>query len=594
MGATNNMVDKRNKNDLGKDDDFVETLPNIKPLGSTQEPVTPVLYSDNIGTPPPTNNGTNGAKYADGLTDTGSTGAGLTGSVATGTEPPKMTYEEYINNSMEFAEERKKFADKQAELAKNRQMIDANSSYMRNKATYGENAEKMAQMGLSGGGYSDYINAQAYAQKRDDVQNANALYSQNLQQNEATYKEYIMSLNKELAQKYLEDERIEQQHTYEDGIRAEQSRETMYKGLFADVQDNPQNFTDEAIDKIAKEYGFSDEQTQSIKDMLKTSKENYVKNKGDNIFKTLIDGVNDINSGYTAEIISSICDEFNLSPQRKEMLINLLNAVKSKKEESIINNAKDIINANGGVMTDDVKDSLRDLGIEEETINKIEEETVGKMGDKYSNALDGYIVQDNTDAIEKTLLDMDAAYGRKEISKEKYIEIYNKAIENEIAKAKNRSYEQLGQTMSVIKDRINKWAKIEEMKPIIDKATKELDSIYTKKVPPKTQAEIIKEITPSVGDVAAKMTDGEFLKQGVEVMKDNFADGLKEDWNNIKQGVSDAANWVSNAAQDAGNWVANAGKDAVDWTKNAAKDAANWVSGAAKDVGKFFKGLFGG
>lgn len=61
-----------------------------------------------------------------------------------------------------------------ADQTRERAIVDANSSYQQNLAGYGANAEAMANMGLTGSGYSDWLNAAAYAQNRGDVQAANA------------------------------------------------------------------------------------------------------------------------------------------------------------------------------------------------------------------------------------------------------------------------------------------------------------------------------------------------------------------------------------------------------------------------------------
>ena len=62
----------------------------------------------------------------------------------------------------------------QADITRQRGIVDASNSYEQNKATYGANAESLASMGLTGGGYSDYLNAQAYAVQRSEVQAVNA------------------------------------------------------------------------------------------------------------------------------------------------------------------------------------------------------------------------------------------------------------------------------------------------------------------------------------------------------------------------------------------------------------------------------------
>ena len=72
------------------------------------------------------------------------------------------------------AEEARAESDRIADIDRERSMVDAHTSYAQNLATYGANAERLGRMGLSGSGYSDYLNAQAYATQRGEVQAAAA------------------------------------------------------------------------------------------------------------------------------------------------------------------------------------------------------------------------------------------------------------------------------------------------------------------------------------------------------------------------------------------------------------------------------------
>ncbi len=72
------------------------------------------------------------------------------------------------------AERQRAEAEASAEIERQRGVVDARSSYEQNKATYGANAEAMANMGLEGGGYAEYLNSRAYAQQRAETQAANA------------------------------------------------------------------------------------------------------------------------------------------------------------------------------------------------------------------------------------------------------------------------------------------------------------------------------------------------------------------------------------------------------------------------------------
>lgn len=138
----------------------------------------------------------------------------------------KMSYEDYINEMKKGYQEQLDAANKQAEQTKARAMANAENAYAQNKATYGTNAETLAQMGLTGGGYSDYLQAQAYAQKRADAQAATAQEIASKSNNQATYQQYIQAMNEKLADKILYDERLADQRKYqEEQTKAESDRE---------------------------------------------------------------------------------------------------------------------------------------------------------------------------------------------------------------------------------------------------------------------------------------------------------------------------------------------------------------------------------
>lgn len=81
---------------------------------------------------------------------------------------------EYYNYAVGAAERDRANAIKAAETTRQREAVDASTSYSRALSTYGANAERLADMGLTGSGYSDYINSKAYATSRGEIQNAKA------------------------------------------------------------------------------------------------------------------------------------------------------------------------------------------------------------------------------------------------------------------------------------------------------------------------------------------------------------------------------------------------------------------------------------
>lgn len=198
------------------------------------------------------------------------------------TETP-ATYEEYLSQQRDLLDKRKEDADRQAEAAKERAAVDAQASYAQNMATYGTNAETLAQMGLQGGGYSDYINSQAYAQKRADVQQANALEQQAKTQNNATYEEALSEINKSGI------EYKEKQAEKKDGIYA-----SLWEGAI-----NPDSgYTEESVASIGREYGLSEEQITELQGIVAQTKEKREAEKQAAIKQAALDA---INSGSVTE-----------------------------------------------------------------------------------------------------------------------------------------------------------------------------------------------------------------------------------------------------------------------------------------------------
>lgn len=87
------------------------------------------------------------------------------------------TYGENANGGktvLQLIEEQKNASYADAEAARERAIVDAQTRYALSGAGYGTNAEKLAAAGLSGSGYGEYMQSQAYAQQRAGIQAANA------------------------------------------------------------------------------------------------------------------------------------------------------------------------------------------------------------------------------------------------------------------------------------------------------------------------------------------------------------------------------------------------------------------------------------
>ena len=257
----------------------VEKMPTINRTSASgsKTQISPMTYGQQLAaaaqqqTPteptestPDTSGGTGG---------TGSTGA--TGGSTTGSGEVD-TYEEFLLKQEGFykeqldklnaqIEQNKQNALQQAESERERAVIDARSSYEQNKATYGANAEQLAAMGLSGSGYSDYLNQQAYATQRAETQNANAQaeatkLAAEQQANsdklnaELSYAENMQGNAEKLAQY--------QQQKAEEAKAEEEQKKQYYAALLTSA--NTGEYTSEQIASLGAQYGLDEAQISQL------------------------------------------------------------------------------------------------------------------------------------------------------------------------------------------------------------------------------------------------------------------------------------------------------------------------------------------
>lgn len=267
----------------------VESMPSIKQKtdmsysanlanAAAQQPTTPMTYGQQLAATAqqqtPTESTSDTASDTSGGTGTtGSTGA-TGGSTAGNGEID--TYEEFLLKQEGFykeqldklnaqIEQNKQSALQQAESERERAVIDARSSYEQNRATYGANAEQLAAMGLSGSGYSDYLNQQAYATQRAETQNANAQaeatkLAAEQQANsdqlnaELSYAQNLQSNAEKLAQY--------QQQKAEDAKAEEEQKKQYYAALLTSA--NTGEYTSEQIASLGAQYGLDEAQISQL------------------------------------------------------------------------------------------------------------------------------------------------------------------------------------------------------------------------------------------------------------------------------------------------------------------------------------------
>ena len=285
----------------------VESMPRIKERtdvsysanllnAAARQPTTPMTYGQQLAaaaspqqTPTESSPDTSGGTGATG--STGSTGGSTAGSGEVDTYEEFLLkqegfYKEQLDKLNAQIEQNKQNALQQAESERERAVIDARSSYAQNLATYGANAEQLAAMGLSGSGYSDYLNQQAYATQRAETQNANAQaeatkVAAEQQANsdklnaELSYAENMQGNAEKLAQY--------QQQKAEEAKAEEEQKKAYYASLLASA--NTGKYTSEQIASLGAQYGLDEEQISQ----LQAAVESYEQQKYADNYATILD-----------------------------------------------------------------------------------------------------------------------------------------------------------------------------------------------------------------------------------------------------------------------------------------------------------------
>ncbi len=344
VGDTNNL--KNAASNVIKGEGIGTITPNNKDY-LTSVPSSAPKYKDNLPEVPNAEIG--GSSEREGALTVGDTtvpeqvagatvtGAGnLPGSSWEGTTPID-SYEEYLrknqtilegayndsvayydnrrNSTLKALEEQRKAAEQAAEIERERLVVDARSSYAQNLATHGANAEALGRMGLTGSGYSDYLDSRAYATQRAETQNANA-------QAQAVKREasYIESTGKIAADNEAEEGKMLAKSTYLSNLMSndaniakhrfeeEQKAEAEAKAAAEKVESdakyatnayyeflasaNQGAYTVEQAKQLAADYGLSETQTQSLVSAAETYHTNE-RNAVLGAFRTAIDTYGD-------------------------------------------------------------------------------------------------------------------------------------------------------------------------------------------------------------------------------------------------------------------------------------------------------------
>ena len=109
----------------------------------------------------------------------------VTPETVTPTTAPVMTYQEWYDNNI------KRVTEKANEVY-DASVSNAQLTYEQALGAYGTNAERLASMGLSNSGYSDYLKTRAYDTYRSEVSAAEKLRSDTIADAELTYGEKLL------------------------------------------------------------------------------------------------------------------------------------------------------------------------------------------------------------------------------------------------------------------------------------------------------------------------------------------------------------------------------------------------------------------
>ncbi len=246
-------------------------------------------------------------------------------------------YYDYITGA---AGKDKAAAIRAAEAARERGIVDASTAYRQMLASYGANAEKLAGMGLTGSGYSDYLSGKAYATSRAEAQNANKEADAAVRSAESSYSQALgqAKYNKMMAE-------ADAENTYSQALlNAEISRDTgKYEASTAgaaSAANGTSNYnrlrieitgdaSDDDIAAYADEYGFTPEQVSELTRIRNEKKTSAAES-------TRTEGFNSARVNITADTgdyeIEAAAGTYGLSAEQKQELYRIRDEKKKQED----------------------------------------------------------------------------------------------------------------------------------------------------------------------------------------------------------------------------------------------------------------------
>lgn len=252
-------------------------------------------------------------------------------------ETTRAAAQEYYDYITGAAGKDRAAAIRAAEAARERGIVDASTAYRQMLASYGANAEKLAGMGLTGSGYSDYLSGKAYATSRAEVQHANKEADAAIRSAERSYSQALgqAKYNKMMAE-------ADAENTYSQALlNAEISRDTgKYEASTAGAASGTSNYnrlrieitgdaSDDDIAAYADEYGFTPEQVAELTRIRDNKKSSAAES-------TRTEGFNSARMNITADTddyeIEAAAGTYGLTAEQKQELYRIRDEKKKQED----------------------------------------------------------------------------------------------------------------------------------------------------------------------------------------------------------------------------------------------------------------------
>ena len=178
-------------------------------------------------------------------------------------ETQPMSYEEYILSLKSKADDTYK-----------RSIINAQNTYDHSRSAYGENAAALGNMGLTGSGYSQYLDSKAYAQRSADMNAAGAVRADAYANADAKYMDYLNQKETEAKNEALQKETEAKNEALQketnaknEALQKETNAKNAYMSLYEALTKDPTTYSSADIDRLGAQMGLTPEQISGLKDV---------------------------------------------------------------------------------------------------------------------------------------------------------------------------------------------------------------------------------------------------------------------------------------------------------------------------------------